>query len=82
MSKAWERPSEWHKENARREKQQLVDCYIVMYSLLSDPHDEYNKYFPLTPQGYSEALSFIADHRPFCDRVPHKTKEFRGALPW
>jgi hypothetical protein len=82
MSKALERPSEWHKENARREKQQLVDCYVVGYALPEDPQDEYNAYFPCTPQGHKEALSFIASHLPLCDKRPYKTKERKGALPW
>ena len=83
MSKALERPSEWHKENARRERQQLVDYYVVGYAPLpEDPRDEYNAYFSCTPQGYSEALSFIASHRPYCDARPFKTQERRGSLPW
>ena len=82
MSKALERPAEWHKENARREKQQFVDCYVVGFASCEDPRDEYNAYFPLTPQGYSKALSFIASHRPYCDAKPFKTQERRGNLPW
>ena len=82
MSKALERPLEWHKENARREKQQLIDCYVVMYAKPSDPQDEYNKYFPATKEGYQQALKFISNHRPLCDKRPFLTKEYRGALPW
>ncbi len=64
MTKALERPAQWHVNRLESFKDRLIACYCVSVIVLGDDNEmeEYNKYFPATRAGLAAAKASGGRH--------------------
>lgn len=72
--KALERPQQWHQARRLDLFNKRVQVYLVFFSDLTDGGEEYNRFFPFTPEGEKQAEKLAKEQNETVQVVWQKIK--------